>query len=215
MSAALRQQVAAAARGLGQARLNPGTAGNLSARQEEGFLITPSGVASEDITPEELVFMDMAGQPSGRLVPSSEWRLHRDIYAHRPEVAAVVHCHSPFATALACQRRSIPAFHYMIARFGGADVRCAPYALFGTQALSDAALNALDGRRACLLAHHGMVVVATRASAALAAAIEFEALCEHYWRALQLGEPPLLSEQEMAQVMARFEGYGQPHLLPG
>lgn len=212
MSATAEQRAAllAAARAMGAARLNVGTAGNASLRLAEGFLITPSGMAPEACTPADLVVVHADGSVEGRLAPSSEWLLHRDVYTAHAAAGAVLHAHSPFATALACQRRDIPPFHYMIARFGGSTVRCAPYATFGTQALSDAAIAALQGRNACLLANHGMVVFGRDAAHALALAIEFEALCEQYWRSCQLGPPALLSEAEMAEVVERFRWYGRP-----
>ncbi|OIQ78708.1 L-fuculose phosphate aldolase [mine drainage metagenome] len=144
----------------------------------------------------------------GERKPSSEWRFHRDILAARPEVGAVVHTHAVFATTLACLRRDIPPFHYMIAVAGGDTIRCAPYALFGTQALSDAALQGLQGRRACLLANHGMIALGSNLDAAQAMAVEVEGLCEQYIRALQVGEPYLLSVEEMAEVAEQFKGYG-------
>ena len=212
MSATAEQRAAllAAARAMGAARLNVGTAGNASLRLGDGFLITPSGVAPEACTPADLVAVRADGSVDGCLAPSSEWQLHRDVYAAHAGAGAVMHAHSPFATALACQRRDIPPFHYMIARFGGSTVRCAPYATFGTQALSDAAVDALEGRNACLLANHGMVVFGRDAAHALALAIEFENLCEQYWRSCQLGPPVLLSEAEMAEVVERFRWYGRP-----
>src|SRR5437764_111745 len=144
------------------------------------------------------------------MAPKWEWRFHRDIYAVRIEVRAIVHAHSSFATTLACLGRGIPAFHYMVALAGGKDIRCAPYATFGTQALSDGALSALEGRRACLLANHGMIATGATLADALALAVEVEALAEQYWRALQIGEPRLLSEAEMAVVLEKFATYGQP-----
>lgn len=206
----LRAAVADTARAMDKANLNRGTAGNVSARTRDGFVVTPTGVAAAALRADEVVPMDMDGTAHGRLAPSSEWRFHRDIYAARPEAGAVLHAHAPFATALACLRRDIPPFHYMIARFGGATVRCADYAVFGSQALSDAALTALRDRSACLLANHGMIVFGRDPAHALALAIEFEALCAQYWRACQLGQPVLLSEAQMAEVVERFAGYGQP-----
>jgi L-fuculose-phosphate aldolase len=132
------------------------------------------------------------------------------LYAARPEVGAVLHAHSPFAVSLACLRRDIPPFHYMIARFGGDTIRCADYAIFGSQALSTAALAAMQDRSACLLANHGMLLAAPDLDAALALAIELEELCEQYWRACQLGDPVLLSSAEMQAVQEKFSGYGQP-----
>ena len=156
----LRQAVIATALGMNALGINRGKSGNISARIETGFLITPSGMPYAEIAPDDVVAMGLDGSADGRRRPSSEWRFHRDIYASRGDVDAVVHTHSPFATTLACLDRGIPPFHYMVAVAGGADIRCAPYATFGTQQLSDHALHALAGRRACLLAHHGIVAPA-------------------------------------------------------
>ena len=187
-----------------------GKSGNVSARIDAGFLVTPTGLAYDSMRPEDIVAMTHDGAARGSRLPSSEWRFHRDIYAARLEVTAIVHAHSPFATTLACLGRDIPAFHYMIAVAGGSDIRCAPYATFGTQELSDHALRALDNRKACLLANHGMIAVGTTLTEALALAVEVEALAEQYWRALQIGDPKLLSDAEMAVVLEKFRIYGQP-----
>ncbi|MBI5793115.1 MAG: class II aldolase/adducin family protein [Rhodocyclales bacterium] len=189
--------------------INRGSAGNVSARSKGGFIITPTGMAYDACSADDMVKVGADGTASGTRKPSSEWRFHRDIYAARPEAGAVVHTHSPFATALACQGQGIPAFHYMVARFGGRDVRCAAYATFGSQALSDAIIVALNGRSACLMAHHGMVVFGRDCDHALALAVELETLCEQYWRVLQLGAPRLLPEAEMSRVLAQFATYGQ------
>jgi L-fuculose-phosphate aldolase len=189
--------------------LNKGTAGNLSVRDRDGFLITPTGMDYAEMNAGDIVPMHMDGSWQGERKPSSEWRFHRDIYAARPEFNAVIHTHSPFATTLACMGCDIPSFHYMIARFGGKDVRCAAYATFGSKMLSDAALMALQGRSACLLAHHGMIVCGKDLRQALALAVEFETLCEQYWRVLQIGKPKLLDDAEMARVLEKFAGYGQ------
>ncbi len=203
-----REQLLVTARKLSELGLNRGTAGNLSVREGTGFLVTPSGVAPGRITADDMVWMDFNGAVTGTGKPSSEWRFHCDILAARPEVGAVVHTHAMFATTLACGRREIPPFHYMIAVAGGDSIRCAPYALFGTQALSDVALQALQGRRACLLANHGMIALGADLDAALAMTVEVETLCEQYWRALQLGEPTILNATEMAEAMEQFKGYG-------
>jgi L-fuculose-phosphate aldolase len=213
-SRAARKALIAAAHAMCAAGLNRGTAGNLSCRHHaagrEGFLITPSGVAYERLLPESLAWIDLRdGQASGPLTPSSEWRLHYDLYLDKPGVGAVLHTHSPFAVSLAARRLEIPPFHYMIARFGGDTVRCAAYALFGTQALSDAALRALAERSACLLANHGMLTHGRDLQEALLHAVELEALCEQYWRCLQIGGPILLTPQEMAAARQRFQTYGQ------
>lgn len=205
----LREEVLATALAMNASGINRGTAGNVSARNGEGFLITPTGLANDEIAPADIVAMNMDGSFSGNRKPSSEWRFHRDIYARRPEAGAVVHAHSPFATALACMDSPIPAFHYMVARFGGNDVRCAAYAIFGSQELSDSVVQALQGRSACLLSHHGMLAVGRDLRQALSLAVELETLSEQYWRVLQIGEPHLLPEDEMARVLEKFAGYGQ------
>ena len=209
----LRRQLIETARRMAPAGLNRGAAGNLSVRTrengEDGYLITPSGMDYDVLVPEDIVFMRLDGTPGGRRKPSSEWRFHHDVYAGRPEAGAILHAHSPFATSLACLRRDIPPFHYMIARFGGDTIRCAEYATFGTQVLSDNALAALRDRCACLLANHGMLVFGRTLEHMFALAVEFEALCEHYWRACQLGQPALLSPEDMQAVLARFATYGQ------
>ena len=187
--------------------LNQGTSGNLSVRQGDGFLITPSGMPIDEMNTNSMVEMNMRGEPISDGKPSSEWRFHRDIYQAKPEVGAVIHTHSMFATTLACLRKDIPPFHYMIAVAGGDTIRCADYALFGTQALSDHAIKALSNRRACLLANHGMIAVGKTLQQALDISVEIETLCEQYWRALQIGEPHILSKQEMHEVFEQFKGY--------
>jgi L-fuculose-phosphate aldolase len=218
-----RPLLLAAARQLSHSGLNTGTAGNLSLRIPGGLLITPSSVPYGVMEPQDLVAIDWQGQPlpgsvaaQGRL-PSSEWRLHADLLRQRPELNAVVHCHSIHATALACHGRGIPPFHYMVVQAGGEDIRCAPYATFGSQQLSDQALAALLGRQACLLAHHGQVSLGQTLQQALALAVEVETLAQMYLQALQLGEPPLLSSAEMARVaeqMGRMH-YGAASITPG
>ena len=199
--------------GAASAAARPSPPTNSEARPSAGsvrMLISPSGMPAERCRPQDMVEVDTDGRHAGPLAPSSEWKLHHDIYAAFPAAGAVLHAHSPFATALACQRIEIPPFHYMIARFGGTTVRCARYATFGTQALSDATVAALQARNACLLANHGMVVYGRDLAHALALAIEFETLCAQYCRTLQLGAPVLLSDAEMAEVIERFRWYGKP-----
>jgi L-fuculose-phosphate aldolase len=207
---ALRAEIIATAIGMNDRGINRGKSGNVSARTDSGFLITPTGLAYESLLPTDIVAMTPEGHASGPRLPSSEWRFHRDIYAARADAGAIVHAHSSFATSLACLGRDIPAFHYMIAVAGGKDIRCAPYATFGTQELSDSALAALSGRRACLLANHGMIALGSSLKASLALAIEVEALAEQYWRALQIGAPNVLSDAEMDVVLGKFKRYGQP-----
>ena len=206
-SRALRIRIIATAREMNALDINRGKSGNVSARIDSGFLITPSALPYDETKPEDVVSVDFGGKATGRRKPSSEWRFHRDIYAARQEVRAIVHAHSPFATALACLNRGIPAFHYMIAVAGGNDIRCAPYATFGTQPLSDYAVRALEGRKACLLAQHGMIAIGDSLEEALALAVEVETLAEMYWRVLQIGEPPLLSLQETEIVLVKFADY--------
>lgn len=206
----LRLRVATTARRLSGQGMNPGRSGNLSARVAGGFVITPSGAAYDTLHPDDLVFLDAEGnRGGGQREPSSEWRLHRDIYARIPEAGAVVHTHSPFATTLACLRRGIPSFHYEVAFAGGADIRCAPYATFGTQELSDRALEALEGRRACLLANHGALAWGTSLEDAAGLGEKVEALARLYWQVLQAGEPVLLPADEMKLIVDKFKGYGR------
>ena len=209
LAAEFATRVLATARTMNACGINRGSAGNVSVRCEGGFIITPTGMAYDDCTAADMAKVGADGTANGLRKPSSEWRFHRDIYAARPEAGAVVHTHSPFATALACQAMGVPVFHYMVARFGGADVRCAAYATFGSQELSDAILVALEDRCACLMAHHGMVVFGRDCDHALALAVELETLCEQFWRVLQLGAPKLLPADEMTRVLAKFASYGQ------
>jgi len=216
---ALREAVVATALAMNAAGINRGKSGNVSARWRDaafdGFLVTPTGVPYERTTPSLIVAMTLAGDASGDVLPSSEWRFHRDIYAARADAHAIVHTHAPFATTLACMHRGIPPFHYMVAVAGGKDIRCAPYATFGTQELSDHAVVALAGRRACLLANHGMIAIGTSLESALALAVEVETLAEMYWRALQIGEPVPLPDAEMDVVLEKFRTYGQQSPDPG
>ncbi|UCV13179.1 class II aldolase/adducin family protein [Dechloromonas denitrificans] len=194
---------------MGPAGLNRGTSGNVSVRSGDGFYITPTGMRYEQLLADDIPLMALDGSHQGRRKPSSEWRFHRDLYAARPEVGAALHAHSPFAVSLACLRADIPPFHYMIARFGGNTIRCADYAIFGSEALSTAAMAAMHQRKACLLANHGMLVAGRDLDEALALAGELEELCEQYWRACQLGQPILLSDDEMNAVLQQFATYGQ------
>lgn len=189
--------------------LNQGTSGNLSVRTPDGILVTPSGVPVERLQAQDMVPMDLDGNAHGRLRPSSEWRMHRDLYVAFPEAQAVAHAHPPHATALACCREGIPSFHYMVAVAGGHDIRCADYATFGTAELSANAVVALQGRKACLLANHGILCYGTELERAIALAVEVEALARQYLLARQHGEPVLLDEAEMGRVIERFKTYGK------
>jgi len=211
----LRLAVIDTARAMNESGINVNKAGNVSVRctrgRQAGLLITPTGLGYVGLQPADLVFLRLAdGRATGGRAPSSEWRFHLDIHRARPELPAIVHTHSPSATALACHGRGIPPFHYMVAAAGGSDIRCAPYATFGTQELSDGALAALDGRKACLLAHHGVIACGASLPQALALAIEVEHLARMYLAACTLGEPPRLADGEMACVLEKFEHYGQP-----
>ncbi len=210
--AALRAQALAAVRRLDALGLNRGSTGNLSVRagQGGGFWITPTGMPAGELGADDFVLLDDAGSvQQGAWAPSTEWPFHRAVYRARPDLAAVVHMHSPHATALACLRRPLPAFHYMVAVAGGSSVPCTPYHLFGTEALSQAVGSAFADRNACLMANHGLVAGGTTLAHALKVAIEIEALCGIYLQALAVGEPAILSAEQMAEVQARFKTYGQ------
>ncbi|WP_266183849.1 class II aldolase/adducin family protein [Dyella humicola] len=204
----LRKDIVAQGAKLAASGLSQGTSGNLSIRCGTGFLITPSGTPYEEITPAGVVQVDMAGHWDPPLRPSSEWRFHRDIYAARPDVQAVVHVHPPYSTALAMCRMDIPAAHYMIAVGGGDSIRCADYHTYGTQALSDAVVQALEGRLACLMANHGMIATGGTLAQAMWRAIEVETLARQYALALQLGKPVMLTDNEVTQVLEKFANYG-------
>ena len=206
---ALSQQVIDTCIAMNTQGINQGNAGNVSLRFENGFLITPSGLAYDRLQPADIVLVDLNGTSQDRLTPSSEWRMHRDIYANRAEAGAVLHAHSIFATTLSCLRLDIPAFHYMIAVAGGSDIRCADYALFGTQELSNNMLGALQDRRACLLGTHGMICFHDNLDKALWLGVEVETLARQYWHARQIGDPVILSDRQMQEVMLQFAGYGK------
>lgn len=200
----LRRKMVDICRRMNSSGINQGTAGNLSVRTGTGFLITPSSLPYDVMTPEDLVEMDFDGTYVGRR-PSSEWRFHRDILKNRPDINVVLHCHSMYATTLACHHKTIPAFHYMVGVAGGTTVRCAEYATFGTQALSDHALKALDGRLACLLGQHGQISLGKDLEQALWLAIEVETLARMYVQVLTLGDPPILSDAEMERVIDQMK----------
>jgi L-fuculose-phosphate aldolase len=210
MDRTLREAVIAACRELMQRGLAYGTSGNVSVRRDERhFFVSPTGMPYDDLEPDDIPLMDVDGRWFGRRRPSSEWRFHRDVFRSRDDVAAIVHTHSPKATSLACTGRGIPAFHYMVAVAGGPDIRCAPYYTFGTQELSDAAVAALEGRKACLLANHGVIAVGADLPAALALAGEVENLAAQYCAALAVGDVRILHEIEMRRVVEKFRTYGK------
>jgi L-fuculose-phosphate aldolase len=205
---AKRQSIIDACLRMNQSGINQGTSGNISLRHDGGMLITPSGTPYEAMQPEQIVFMNLDGSLETNLRPSSEWRFHRDILQARPEVNAVVHAHPPYATILAIMGLEIPPVHYMIACAGGDTIRCAPYATFGTQQLSEHAVAALQDRSACLLAHHGMIAIGPSLSRAMWLAVEVETLARQYHGCLQIGTPRLLPSEEIRNVLGRMAGYG-------
>lgn len=211
MTLELRKSMIDICRRMNAAGINQGTSGNLSARSGDGFLITPTGLRYEIMEPGDIVEMDFDGGFKGERLPSSEWRFHRDILAARPEMNAVLHCHSSYATSYSCHRREIPPYHYMIGLAGGTTIRCADYAAYGTQELSDYALVALENRNACLLASHGQIALGRDLERALRLAVEVEVLARNYLQALAIGEPILMTDDEMKQVLEQMKqmGYGQ------
>lgn len=208
---ALGRQTIEICRDLERRGLNQGTSGNVSVRlsadPKDGFLITPTALPYDIMQPEDMVHISFDGQHTGRRPPSSEWRFHLDILRDKQEVGAIIHTHSGYSTTLACLHRRIPAFHYMIALFGGNDIRCSDYATYGTQELSDQVLKALEGRSAALLGNHGLVVLGPSLKRALALTVEAETLAMMYWRALQVNEPFLLSDEEVDRVREKFATY--------
>jgi len=188
--------------------INQGTAGNLSVRWKNGLLITPSGVPYDEMTVDDIVFMDMEGNYQHRLAASSEWRFHRDILQARGEVNAVVHAHPIHATAFAICGMEIPAVHYMIAAAGGPTIRCAPYETYGTEELSKVVLEALSGRTCALIANHGMIATGPDLREAMWLAVELETLCKQYALALQIGIPRVLEAEEIDKTIEKFKGYG-------
>ncbi len=205
-----REAIIAGCRELERRGLTQGTSGNISLRfDERRFFVSPSGIPYDSLECGDIPLMDLDGRWYGRRRPSSEWRFHRDIFKSSSDIGAIVHTHSRHATALACTGRGIPAFHYMVAVAGGADIRCAPYHTFGTQGLSDAALAALSGRLSCLLANHGVIAIGTDLAAALALAAEVENLAAQYCAALAVGNVHILPEAEMRNVLEKFRTYGR------
>jgi L-fuculose-phosphate aldolase len=205
-----RRELLEAAKRMYAEGLTPGTSGNASLRVEDGLLITPTGVPYPELSPEDLVEVRWTGEvPNAQRLPSSEWRMHRDLYQSREDARAIFHLHSMFCTTLSCLRKPIPAVHYMIAVTGASVVRCSRYETYGTAELSAAAGEALQGSKACLLANHGMVALGTNLKDAYKVASEVEVLAAMYWRALQAGTPVILDDAEMARVIEKFRTYGQ------
>ena len=207
---ALRVRMAQVMKAMDDRGLNRGTSGNVSARCGEAMLVTPSGVPASRLTADQMVLIQPDGStPAGALKPSSEWRMHQGLLDRRPDINAVVHCHSRHATILACAGRPIPAVHYMVAVSGGTSVPVAPYATFGSPELAETVVEALDGRYAALMANHGQIVVAPSLDFALAIAEEIEEQAAVYWGTLAIGGPTLLAEDEMRTILQRFKSYGQ------
>jgi L-fuculose-phosphate aldolase len=207
---ALRLRMVQVMKAMDDRGLNRGTSGNVSARCGAAMLVTPSGVPAGLLTPEQMVLVQADGSTApGALKPSSEWRMHQGLLERRPDINAVVHCHSRHATILACANRPIPAVHYMVAVSGGTSVQVAPYATFGSPQLAQAVVEALDGRYAALMANHGQIVVAPSLDFALAIAEEIEEQAAVYWGTLAIGGPTLLADDEMRTILQRFKSYGQ------
>jgi L-fuculose-phosphate aldolase len=205
---ASREELIATALGMNASGINVGTTGNLSVRSAGGMLITPSRKPYDQLQPEDIVPVSLQGEwPNGQQ-PSSEWRFHRDIYLNRPDAQAIVHAHPVFCAALASLRRGIPAFHYMVAVAGGKDIRCCAYATYGTQELSDFVIAALEDRKACLMANHGLVCLESSLPRALALAIEVENLARTFCQALQIGDPVILDDDEMQRVIVKLGDKG-------
>lgn len=208
MTESLRQQLIDTAIAMNASGLNQGTSGNLSARCEDGFLITPSGMDYAGLSQSDIVRIDLDGKPHGSRKPSSEWRFHAAIYRNRDEANAILHAHPVNCSALACLNKGIPAFHYMVAVAGGRDIRCGKYATFGTPELSSAVIHALSGRKACLMAHHGLTCLDKDLPRVLALAVEVENLANVYCRILAIGEAEIISDDEMDRVLEKFRSYG-------
>ena len=208
MSVVLRKQLISTAQAMNASGLNQGTAGNLSVRCDDGMLITPSGMDYDGLLTDDIVWMDYEGQSEDRRKPSSEWRFHAAIYTQRPEADAILHAHPVNCAALACIGKGIPAFHYMVAIAGGKDIRCADYATFGTPELSESVVKAMENRKACLMAHHGLTCFEHDLPSALALAIEIEQLAAIYTRILSMGDADILSDEEMMRVLEKFSSYG-------
>lgn len=190
--------------------INQGTSGNVSVRNKGlGYMITPSGKPYDECIESDMVSMTIDGSHHPDKQPSSEWRFHHDIYQHRPDVSAIIHVHSTYATTIACMGKDIPPFHYMVAAAGGKTIRCAPYYTFGTQELSDAVVEAMQDRKACLMANHGMIATGLTLKKALAMAVEVEKLCEVYLRLLPLGGGNMIDDTEMDVILEKFKSYGQ------
>ena len=196
---------------LNTTNLSPLRSGNISVRSiensVEGFLITPSGKKYDTLKEEDIVFVSSDGNHDINLKPSSEWRFHKDIYLKKPDAKAIVHAHSPHATAVSAHGKDIPAFHYMIALAGGDSIKCANYATFGTQELSDNIIFALENRKACLMSNHGQVAFGENLESAFELAEELENICHQYINTIKLGDPKILSSSEMDVILEKVKNY--------
>lgn len=205
----IRTSIVEALQSMSRLGINKGTSGNISVRGEAGFYVSPTGFGYAGMTPDDVVFMNWDGTYEGDILPSSEWRFHRDILVERTELNAVVHTHSTHATSVSILERDIPAIHYVVASAGGNNIRCAKYETFGTAELGKAILAAMKDRRACLLAHHGSIAAGVNLAKAMALAVTVEEMANLYLLCLPLGTPPTLSDEEMARVLDKFKTYGQ------
>ena len=211
MTLHLRGELVSTARRMSQLGLTPGTSGNVSVRTTKGFFVTPSGIPYDELGPDDVVAVDADGTiRPGQRAPSTEWRLHRDILAARPDMQAIVHTHSLFCTTLSCLRRALPAIHYTVVLANSDEIPCAEYATFGTAELAASVVRALGRGHACLMANHGMVALGDTLPRALRLAAEIETLAAQYWHAAQLGQPYVLDAEELGRVRRRFAEYGQP-----
>ena len=204
----LRVKLVSAMKQMSDRGMNRGTSGNASARCGNGMLITPSGVPSEELTPDSIVLIGASGEVApGALKPSSEWRMHLGIYHDRPDAMAIVHCHSRYATTLACAGRTIPPLHYMVGVSGKSTIPLAAYALFGSPEIAQAVIHALDGGFACLMANHGLITLGRNLDRALVIAEQVEEQAAVYWGTLQIGGPMLLTAGQMDEVFEQFQNY--------
>jgi L-fuculose-phosphate aldolase len=210
LEAPLREEVVRTCRRLVELGMNQGAAGNVSVRLGDGFLATPSGIGWDELEPEQLATVDGPGQYRGPCLPTSEWRLHAAVLRVRPAVGAVIHTHSVYATTIACLRLDLPALHYYIVAGGGATIRCAPYATFGTQALADNVVATLADADACLMANHGLLVVGSTLAQTLRRTVDIETLARQYVYARMIGEPVILPDDEIERVRVKMRTYGTP-----
>ncbi len=205
----LREQLVATMLKMEQMGLNQGTSGNVSVRCRDRFLVSPSGIEPEKLTADMMVLLDEHGKFEGEFKPTSEWRMHTGLLMARPDVSAIVHCHSRFATTLACAHKTIPPLHYMTSVTGAGEILLAPYATFGSQALADGIAETLRGRLACLMANHGQIALGRSLEHALSIASEVETQASYYHGTLAIGGPEILPDDAIKEVLEKFKSYGQ------